>query len=201
MYLFISMDRPTFYFNGNQHDEIRAGGLLLYRTENDHITYLMADYFGHYGDFGGKTDKVDKNIIGTIAREVTEETNGIISDNDVRTLIKNTKPIYVKHCKYLLYICETKKYYDPDTFGNIETFENLNRSVHWIPNKRLKDKKFLNKLNFRLRNSNFFCKVTEITKKYKAQISQSKSQSLQNALSDTSSEETIIDVKLRQMVI
>ena len=48
---------------------------------------------GKYEDFGGKTDRNDKSIEETVAREAEEESNGIFRKEDVMNMIKGSKAI------------------------------------------------------------------------------------------------------------
>ncbi len=65
--------RPTFTYNGQP---VRAAGLLIYTTLNLQKEYLFRWTKKGAGDIGGKTDEGDRDIIDTIVRETTEETNG-----------------------------------------------------------------------------------------------------------------------------
>lgn len=66
-------DRPTFFYNGNP---VRAAGLLIQVMDHGKIYYLLrSGKKRDWSDIGGKTDKKDKDIIDTIVRETTEETN------------------------------------------------------------------------------------------------------------------------------
>lgn len=66
-------DRPTFMYN---NQPVRAAGLLLYVKEKGKIYYLLrSGKKRDWSDIGGKTDNKDKDIISTVVRETTEETN------------------------------------------------------------------------------------------------------------------------------
>ena len=66
-------DRPTFMYN---NQPVRAAGLLLYVKEKGKIYYLLrSGKKRDWSDIGGKTDKKDTDIISTVVRETTEETN------------------------------------------------------------------------------------------------------------------------------
>lgn len=156
------MDRPTF-FNAGSTDQVKAGGLLLYKRTNDGIKFLMANYFGKYEDLGGKTDSCDESIIDTISREVSEESNGIITSSYVKNLLKDQKYIYIKNSKYILYICEATDDYNPRDFDDIEYHTNLPRRIEWIDINDVTDTAFHYKLNFRLRNRMFFSRVSTLS--------------------------------------
>jgi hypothetical protein len=66
-------NRPTFTFN---NQPVRAAGLLLYTVQDKEPYYLMrSGKKRDWSDIGGKTDIKDADILSTIVREVTEETN------------------------------------------------------------------------------------------------------------------------------
>lgn len=69
-------DRPTFVYNGKP---VRAAGLLISVKENGKTYYLLRGerkkHHTRWSDIGGKTDPGDNDIISTIVRETTEETN------------------------------------------------------------------------------------------------------------------------------
>ena len=79
--------RNTFYYNKNKNDEIRAGGLLIYKIENNEIFLLLIENRGLYEDIGGCSDINDDSIYETIIREV--------EDNIFNTL-KLFKPLFLK---------------------------------------------------------------------------------------------------------
>lgn len=162
----IKNGRPTFYNDNNTEQEIRAGGLLLYRYEKDmkEPEFLMIKSRDKYEDFGGRTDMADKSIDDTICREADEESNGILNFEDMVELIKDKQTIYVGDSKYLLYIVKTNKSYNPDEFGTFEIHDKINRTVEWIKLSQLKNKKFSNKsLHVRLKCKQFFEFINKLT--------------------------------------
>jgi hypothetical protein len=148
--------RPTFYLDDEKTIELRAGGILFYKYNEDKTNFdmLMIKSREKYEDFGGCTDILDKDIYDTISREVEEESNGIIKKHEVRKLIENQNPIYIKHCKYALFIVETNIDYIPKDFGNLEIHDNIERTVEWISYDQTNDSEFKKKLNFRLTSYN-----------------------------------------------
>jgi hypothetical protein len=142
--------RPTFYLceDYDKKYPIRAGGVLFYFKDE----FLMIHSRGKYEDFGGQTDIGDNDLVDTVCREVEEESNGIFSKEYVKEKIKDIEPIYIKHCKYMLYIVELDKHYDPEIFGNKEIYDGLDRTIEWISWSEYKDKP----LNFRLTDRNVY---------------------------------------------
>jgi len=158
--------RPTFYYENKKDQEIRAGGLLLYRYADDmeEPEFLMIKTRGKYEDFGGRTDIVDNSIDDTICREADEESNGILKTTEVRELIKDQKPIYTSESKYLIYIIKTPNQYNPIDFGTTELHDGIARTVEWIKLSKLLDRKFINKsLHVRLIFKLFFEHIRSIT--------------------------------------
>lgn len=104
----VDLLRPTFtHYTGNP---IRAGGAIIYRHNRGKIELLLikTDRNGiAYEDFGGKTDKLDTSIMGTIAREVYEESNSLIR---IEKQINNSKSYYDTRSKYLLYVIKANSY-------------------------------------------------------------------------------------------
>ena len=75
--------RPTFYYDNDEFKPIRAGGIIIYKIENNSIKLLLirTNYNNKemYEDIGGKTDSNDISFLNTISREVGEETNYVIN--------------------------------------------------------------------------------------------------------------------------
>lgn len=163
-------DRPTFYYKDKEDCELRAGGLIPYRfnTESNEYDFLMIKSRGKYEDFGGRTDMRDKCIEDTVAREVEEESNKIIKKGEINKIIKDPSfpekhKLYTKYSKYIVYLIETKKNYNPKKFGTKEFHDNIYRTVEWVPYSKLIDKEFINKqLHFRLKYKYFLDAVTDL---------------------------------------
>ncbi|QKF94239.1 hypothetical protein QKU48_gp0781 [Fadolivirus algeromassiliense] len=149
-------NRPTFYLDDDDEKELRAGGVLFYKFNPSIADFelLMIYARNNYEDFGGCTDNKDKNILDTVSREVEEESNGIFKKDFIKNNIKDMDPIYIKHCKYALYVMELEDDVNPDDFGDKEIHDNIDRIVEWIPYSKFNDLDFINKLNFRLKAFN-----------------------------------------------
>jgi hypothetical protein len=147
-------NRPTFYLDDEHKIELRAGGVLFYKYNTDKTNFdlLLIYSRNNYEDFGGCTDEYDKDIIDTVSREVEEESNNIFSKDIIKEKIKDSVSIYIKHCKYALYFIELHDNYDPTDFGNMETHDNISRTVEWVPYDNFNDQDFIKKLNFRLKS-------------------------------------------------
>lgn len=159
--------QPIFYYKDNKELEIKAGGVIFYHIDSEnHLKFLMIKNRGKYEDFGGKTEKVDTCIEDTISREVDEESNSIFKKSDVKKGLKNNSSIYTNNSKYLLYFYKLDTDdYTSEMFGDIETYENIPRTVEWVSYLQLKDSVFVKKfLNYRLKFRAFFSKVNELQK-------------------------------------
>ena len=152
-----SNKRPTFYFENDLTKPIRAGGVLIYKKYNGNFKFLLIKKltFGDdlHEDIGGKTDTEDIDIIDTISREVSEETNKVIDRNIVREQIKKGKPLYVPFSKYLIYLVEANEEQTklkPSAFGDEELHDSIKRKIYWV-----KVQNFMNdKYNFNPRMNN-----------------------------------------------
>lgn len=160
--------RNTFYYNKNKNDEIRAGGLLIYKIENNEIFLLLIESRGLYEDIGGCSDINDDSIYETIIREVEEETNNIIKKGNLNELLTNSDEFYNKKCKYLLLIIKANEFLqnlNSEQFGDKEIHDNINRKIKWISINEFFDKNILKyKINFRLKNKILFEKLEKIKK-------------------------------------
>ena len=160
-------DRPTFLYNNDPELEIRAGGAIFYKIdENSIVQFMMLNARGKYEDFGGKTDLIDKSINHTIAREVDEESNHIFDKKDILKRIKKLTPCYTRTSKYQIYfikLTEAESLLDVSIFGDKELHDDIPRTVEYISIDNLRDKDFIkNKLCFRLKFKAFFKFVEEL---------------------------------------
>lgn len=144
------MDRPTFYIEDNE--PIRAGGIIFYYKSG--LSYkLLLQYTTRiiktvernvYEDIGGKTDINDKSIKDVLIREVFEETNKVITKEDlIKYLSKEYDYIYIPECKYYLALIpanidliNVKRY----NFGKVEKTTGKSRQFYWIDVSKLKQK-------------------------------------------------------------
>ena len=164
-------DRPTFLYNNDPELEIRAGGAIFYKIdENSTVQFMMLNARDKYEDFGGKTDLIDKSINHTIAREVDEESNHIFNKKDILKRIKQLVPCYTRTSKYQIYfikLTEEESKLDVSVFGDKEIHDDIPRTVEYISIDNLKDKDFIkNKLCFRLKFKAFFKFVEELYNEY-----------------------------------
>jgi hypothetical protein len=152
--------RPVFKFNNN---EIKAAGILFYRISKKKrkLQFLMIkDNNNTYSDFGGKTDKCDKNMKETALRETLEESNHIFNKKVIEDQMVNDNPICNIKSKYALYFYELiKVQFKCNDFGSYELHDNIKRTVKWVSYGTLMKMSRENKLNFRLKFKSFFDKI------------------------------------------
>jgi 8-oxo-dGTP pyrophosphatase MutT (NUDIX family) len=130
-------ERPTFYIDGF---ELRAGGVLFYRTIQDKKEILMIKKGERWEDIGGKTDIGDTCIEDTVAREVDEETNSVIKKQYIRKQLDTGFPVY-SATKYVLYFIKANQYERKlctEDFGTTEFVDNICRTLHWISLENVK---------------------------------------------------------------
>ncbi len=107
--------RPTF----RRKNPIRAGGVLLYKKE-DTVKFLMIydPAKQTYEDFGGKSKSGDETYQMMCVREAEEESNGVLKKEELLPLMINS--IYIRRCKYILFLIETTNDYNSEQFGEYE---------------------------------------------------------------------------------
>jgi hypothetical protein len=117
-----------------------GAGIIIYHNNK----YLLQKVKNKnaWEDFGGKTDKKDKNIIETAFRECEEESNNILNRNYLIDLIeKNPDRCYYLlqdnlYFLYMIYISKKEKeFLENQDFGDFETYDNIERKVSWVSKK------------------------------------------------------------------
>jgi hypothetical protein len=134
-------DRPTFTCT---RGPLRAGGVLIYRKTGTGLEFLMIkNTEGRYEDIGGKTDRKDRSILDTIARETGEETNGVIAEAVVRRQLQTAAlSVYNLNSKYVVYLIQANRYeaaVKSEQFGTIETHDQFPRTIHWVPSESVQN--------------------------------------------------------------
>jgi ADP-ribose pyrophosphatase YjhB (NUDIX family) len=136
-------------------NSISACGCLFYKIVNSRVQLLLIQY-DHpnsrlLDDFGGKIDENDETVVDTIARETSEETNNLITKEDLKEWIHNDPKIltfYNKCSKYYLKLIEVKEQrsnfllfdIDMDRFGTMEITEKIQRKVNWFDYEKNKSR-------------------------------------------------------------
>jgi len=155
--------KKIFYFNDDEEKPVTAGGAIIYKIVNNKIKLLLADTRGNYEDLGGRCDLSDRNIYSTIAREVFEESNGLLDKKLIKKRLKKTTPIYIPKSKYLVFIIratEDESNLICSDFGDIEIHDNIKRKIKWLDLKFIESKVIFNdKLAWRLKNRKLIEKI------------------------------------------
>ena len=160
-------NRPTFYHQGDKMKPIRAGGVLFYRNYCGQYAFLLMynEWRKTYEDLGGRTDAQDKNIEDTISREVEEESNKIFSRKDIKQRLIDCTRVYIPKSKYLLCFIPViwpEHKLKRDKFGTLEIYDNIKRTIDWIPAQKLIANKFSHKLNVRMANTETYYRILDI---------------------------------------
>lgn len=125
---------------------ISACGCLFYKKKEKELLLISYDdpNWPNYDDFGGIVDEEDETVFSTICREVAEETNDVISEHDIKKILKSGKykKFYNEKCKYFFILVQVQDTFHKNTlvFGNVEQTDNLKRKIMWIEyDNKLKD--------------------------------------------------------------
>lgn len=171
-------EQKIFNISKEAHIEkqiVTSGGVLIYRFGELGMELLLVNSRGGFEDFGGKIDGNDKSIQKTVARETYEESNKLINKKQLESRLDSAPYIYVKNSKYVCFIVEAtyeESQLESSDFGNFEIYENIERTVKWIPlTVFLTPEIIKHKLNWRLKSSTLFAKLTEINNKRKLCVS------------------------------
>jgi hypothetical protein len=159
--------KTVFFLNKDIKNPISAGGVLFYRINRDihDLEFLLIKNREKYEDLGGRCDACDISIKHTVSREVEEESNKIFNKARVIYALDDSKAIYFRHSKYIIYLVELEDKIDPKLFGTKEYHDNIDRTVEWISYARYREPEFVKtKLNFRLKFKALFEKLTHVYK-------------------------------------
>ena len=147
--------RPTFLY---EDQPVRAAGVLFYTIIDNQVELLMYnDDYNYYQDFGGKTSLDDFNYENTAFRECEEETNRIITQKMLVEQYTNNLNIFktLYNNKYVVFCIRLDNYFinnmdlnNTSIFGDLEIFDNIPRTVHWIKFKDIDDYNIHARLKF-----------------------------------------------------
>jgi len=119
---------------------ISACGVLFYKVVDNKVKLLLINYHKQkdscLDDFGGKIKVMDKSLVNAMTREVSEETNYIITPEYLNIVIYrySTRTFYNRHAKYYMWLVEVDNTFYPDTtiFGDYELLRHTNsRKTRW----------------------------------------------------------------------
>lgn len=120
-------------------NSISACGCLFYKVHQGSIHLLLIEYGNpkkpKLDDLGGKIEGYDETLLDALAREVSEETNSILSKDMLLTILNthNVSTYYNRGSKYLVKLIEVEDTFFPDTsvFGDMEHGNNYVRTIQW----------------------------------------------------------------------
>jgi 8-oxo-dGTP pyrophosphatase MutT (NUDIX family) len=150
--------RKTIFLNDNPTKPVTAAGVILYRFDGKKMQLLLINSRNKLEDIGGKIDQIDDSIEEAAAREVEEETNGMIKRDDIIDRLNATKSnelIYVKNSKYVIYVIkadDAERELTKDEFGDYEDHDKIERTIQWVARDTAFSTAFIRgrKLNFRM---------------------------------------------------
>lgn len=156
--------RVTKYLDNDISKNITAGGLILYKKDKSgNLKLLLIKKKGMYEDIGGKIDLEDETIYDTVAREVEEETNNVISSNSIIERIKKAPYFYSSHSKYVIFVVKAnsnERHLRKEDFGETELHDDIERTIKWTSFRKF----MKNKMNGRMRIKQLFDKLYELEK-------------------------------------
>ena len=151
-------DKKNLYSNS-----ISACGCLIYKNTGAGKQLLLISYedpkWNKLDDFGGRIDESDSSIFDAIARETSEETNGVLSHDFIKEKLDgNNKSFYNNYSKYYVVAIEVDRNFCLNTniFGDFEDADKIKRTVGWHNFKNVKED-----LALRLKNNNDLMKFLE----------------------------------------
>ena len=152
--------RQVFFYMGDYSKPILAGGAIIYKYVKDKIFVLMIQKRGSIEDIGGKTEFSDLSIYHTVAREVGEETNGIINSEAIFNQLLFSQHVYIPNCKYVTFFVKANSYESKlvsQDFGNVEFKCKMVRKIMWIDINDLVKYKREHRVNLKyILNSSFY---------------------------------------------
>lgn len=132
-------------------NSISACGCFFYRRRSTGIEALLISYadpgWPRLDDLGGQIDLTDSSLAHAMAREVSEESNGLIvgklnGDHVMFDAAKEYKVYYTPQSKYYCLAVEVDDDFFPDTsvFGDFETTDKIYRKIEWYNLSNVSDK-------------------------------------------------------------
>lgn len=178
--------RTLIYLNDDETKPITAGGAIFYKNVKGKMMLLIIENNDKYEDIGGKIDPDDENIYTAVAREIREETNGLISDDKLASRLEKANYAYVPKSKYVIFILNansTEKILKKKDFGEYEEHDDIKRTIGWISREQLcKSENIQFKMNWRMKSKTLFDKLLDIENKFKYKVNLFKNTSHANKI-------------------
>lgn len=164
----MSSERKIFYLDDDKEKPIIAGGVILYKIENDKIYLLLIDSRGNYEDLGGKSIDTDESILDVVSREAHEKSNYLLDKDSIKKRLITAKSIYISQSKYVVYIIDSNDFESKLTTKNFdekEVHNNIPRRIKWVPMEIFMRPEIIkHKVSARLKNKYFFDILKNIEK-------------------------------------
>jgi hypothetical protein len=164
----MSSERKTFYLDDDKEKPITAGGVVLYKIENDKIYLLLIDSRGNYEDLGGKSIDTDESIFDIVSREAHEKSNYLLSKDSIKERLITAKSIYISQSKYVIYIIDANHLESKLTTKNFDEKEihnNIPRRIKWVSMEIFMRPEIIkHKVSAKLKNKHFFDILKNIEK-------------------------------------
>lgn len=171
-------EQKTFNINKNSSSRkqiVTSGGVLIYKFGNTGMEILIVNSKGCFEDFGDKVDGDDKTIYETISRSAHEESNGILVKSEIEERLMKASSVYIESTKHIVFIIEAtncERQLAQLNFGDFKLNENKQRKIKWIQLSELLEPSIIkHKLNWRLKNSELFSKLSQISNSHKLSVS------------------------------
>lgn len=167
------MQKKTIkYIDDENTRPVTATGVMIYKQTSDYkMKLLIMKNRGVYEDIGGKIDPDDESIYSAAAREVDEETNGMIKKDTLIDRLKMAQYVYVPRSKYVIFLLEAndaEKRLKKGDFGDREIHDNIPRSIEWISrDKLIRPENIKHKMNWRIKSKTLFDKLQSVESNFK----------------------------------
>lgn len=166
-----SNKRTIMYLNDDDAKPVSAAGALIYKRSAGKMKILIIENMNKYEDIGGKIDPTDESIYHAAGREIEEETNGMIKQDNIVERLQVAPYIYVPRSKYLIFIVEAtkkEKKLKKEDFGDREIHDDFPRTIGWIRRDALTKSTVIQfKMNWRMKSKSLFDKLTDIDNQFK----------------------------------
>jgi hypothetical protein len=127
---------------------VKAAGLLLYQKDGDDFSFLLQDGMFGYEDVGGKVESYDKTVYDTVIRETLEETNGVITADDISEIFHTKNVYYDRKGGYLLFCIPATRKYRLKEFGHVELSNGRKRKFRWMQVPQLNEHKLNGRISY-----------------------------------------------------
>lgn len=159
-----------FFMYNDKKNPLNAGGIILYKIDNNRMYLLMIEKEGMYEDFGGNTKYYDETIHDVVSREAWEKSNKLLDKDSIKKRVASSKYIYNSDAKYISYFVhanEEEAKLTNNDFEKKEVSGDIPQKIKWVPANIFFNKNiFKHKLPFKLRHKCFLDIIANIEKNH-----------------------------------